>query len=161
MDTLRQLCRYNAWANRRVFDCCRAVDPAALGADARGTIGTIEETLKHLVRVEDVYLVMLRGEDPRTAMPPQEEYRRHDLAWFADRVEQVGRGYMALLEHADEPFLAAQFKIPWFERPISRRDGVLQALTHSAQHRAQVLSTLGERGLAVPDVDLVLMLQEG
>ena len=161
MRTLRQLCRYNAWANARVFACCRGVDPAVLGAEAKGTIGTIEETLKHAVGVEDVYLVMLRGEDPRTALGPREEYHGHDLAWFAGRAGEVGAGYLALLEEVDEAFLAAEFKIPWFQRPISRRDGVLQAITHSHQHRAQVLSALGERGVAVPDVDLVLMLQEG
>jgi uncharacterized damage-inducible protein DinB len=158
--TLRQLCRYNAWANARVFACCRALDPAALGSAAKGTVGTLEQTLKHLVGVEDVYLAMLRGEDLRTALPPPDEYERHDLAWFADRVGQVGRGYLALLETADEPFLEAELAVPWFEHPISRRDGVLQAMTHSVQHRAQVLSTLGERGVEVPNVDLVLMLQE-
>jgi len=143
-----------------VFACCRALDPTGLGAEARGTIGTIEETLKHLVEVEEVYLAMLRDQDLESTLRPQEEYFAQDLTWFAGRAEELGHGYQALLETTDEPFLEAEFKIPWFERPISRRAGILQALTHSAQHRAQVLSALGERGLEVPDVDLVVMLQE-
>jgi uncharacterized damage-inducible protein DinB len=161
MRTLVQLCRYNTWANARVFACCLAVDPAAIGAEAKGTTGTIEQTLKHLVGVEEVYLAMLRDQDLERTLPPQEEYQAHDLAWFADRAAELGRGYLGLVETADEPFLEAELKVPWFERPINRRAGILQALTHSLQHRAQVLSTLGERGLEVPNVDLVLMLQEG
>jgi len=160
MRTLRQLCRYNAWANARVFACCRGVDPTELGAEAKGTLGTIEETLKHLVGVEEVYLAMLRDRDLSSTLRPREEYYRQDLAWFVARIEELDRGYLVLLEEIDEPFLEGELKIPWFERPISRRDGILQALSHSAQHRAQVLSTLGERGVEVPGVDLVVMVQE-
>jgi uncharacterized damage-inducible protein DinB len=40
------------------------------------------------------------------------------------------------------------------------REGLIQVLTHSAQHRAQVLSTLGERGRQVPDMDYVVMRLE-
>ncbi len=37
---------------------------------------------------------------------------------------------------------------------------MLQVFSHSHTHRAQVMSTLGDRGLAVPDMDYVQMLQE-
>jgi uncharacterized damage-inducible protein DinB len=40
------------------------------------------------------------------------------------------------------------------------RDGLLHVLTHSAQHRSQVLSWLSTQGLATPDLDYVLMLRE-
>jgi uncharacterized damage-inducible protein DinB len=39
-------------------------------------------------------------------------------------------------------------------------DGLIQVVGHSAQHRAQVLSVLGQHGVEVPDLDYVLMLRE-
>jgi hypothetical protein len=40
------------------------------------------------------------------------------------------------------------------------RDGLLQVLTHSSQHRSQVLSWLSAQGVRTPDLDYVVMLGE-
>jgi len=37
---------------------------------------------------------------------------------------------------------------------------VIGMMTHSAQHRSQVLSWLSAKGVPTPDLDYVLMLQE-
>jgi hypothetical protein len=42
--------------------------------------------------------------------------------------------------------------------PVTARDGLLQVLTHSSQHRAQVLSWLSAQGVPTPDLDYVVML---
>ncbi len=153
--TLRDLYAYNAWANAQVFGVCRDIDQAQMEAEAPGTFGTIAETLKHLVGVEDVYLLMLRTGSLDTAFS-REEYFDHDLAWFAERSSQLGEKYAALLESAEPAFYDEPFKVPWFDFALTRHDGLLQVLSHSAQHRAQVLSVLGEREVKVPDVDFVL-----
>jgi uncharacterized damage-inducible protein DinB len=162
MTPLSELARYNRWANAQVFAICRDVDPTALGAAAAGTIGTIGETLKHLAGVEDAYLAMLQGRDMFEGQERKAfwaAYEAHDLAWFADRVAEVDRGYEELLASSDDAFLGGELRIPWFDVPLTRAQGVLQALTHSHTHRAQVLSTLGDRGVKVPEMDYVLMLQ--
>lgn len=159
MATLVKLFRYNAWANRRVFDVVAGVEAGELARDAKGTQSSLEGTLKHLMGVEDVYLMLIQGRDMGAA-GSQEAYFAHDLAWFRDRAEEVGRGYAELIANADEALLGRPLAIPWIAAPLTVEDGLAQVLTHSAQHRAQVLSALGERGHAVPDVDYVLMLQE-
>ena len=164
MTPLAELARYNRWANAQVFAVCRAVDPDALGAAAAGTIGTLEETLKHLAGVEDVYLAMLQGRDLFAGQTDRKgfwlAYEAHDLEWFADRVAELDRGFEELLASADDALLAGELRIPWFDFPMTRAQGVLQALTHSHTHRAQVLSTLGDRGVKVPEMDYVQMLQQ-
>jgi hypothetical protein len=42
---------------------------------------------------------------------------------------------------------------------LTKHDGLLQVLSHSAQHRAQVFSVLGQRGIDVPDLDYVLFVK--
>lgn len=154
VSLLQRLYGHNQWANARVFDVCITLDALTLCEDAPGTHGTIESTLKHLVGVEDVYLMMLRGESLEGREPPQ-SYMAHDLPWFARRLEQVTEGYRGLLGKLDGAFLTAPLNVPWFDFTLTKGDGLLQVLDHSGQHRAQVLSTLGARGVELPDVDYV------
>jgi uncharacterized damage-inducible protein DinB len=63
-----------------------------------------------------------------------------------------------MLSRNDEAWLESTFSVPWFGFALSRRDGLLQVWTHSAQHRAQVLSALGSHDIEVPDVDYIFML---
>ena len=46
--------RHNSWATLRLLDFCREIDPGLLDATARGTYGSIGETLAHLVGMEEV-----------------------------------------------------------------------------------------------------------
>jgi uncharacterized damage-inducible protein DinB len=159
MGIFGDLYRYNQWANAKVFGVCRDLDPGLLTAAAPGTTGSIDDTLKHLVGVEGVYLILLRDQSlgPRDG---RESYFAHDVGWFAERAAQIGDGYLALLPNLDDARLDSALAVPWFDFPITKRDGLHQVLSHSAQHRAQVLSVLGARGLAVPNLDYIFMIQE-
>jgi uncharacterized damage-inducible protein DinB len=158
MRTLQAMYAYNAWANAQVFGVCQGVDRAQMEEHAAGTTGTVEDTLKHLVEVEDAYLLMLRGETTQ-AMGPRETYFAYDLAWLAQRAAELSRAYQELLARADAAFYDAPLAVPWFSFALTKHDGLLQVLSHSAQHRAQVLSALGERGMEVPDIDYVLYVE--
>jgi uncharacterized damage-inducible protein DinB len=158
-DILADLFRYNAWANAKVFEACRGVEAARLEAAAPGTHGSIDDTLKHMVGVEDVYLVMLQDQPIGSGGNP-EDYFAHDLTWFDERSVRVGESYLALLPRLDDAQLASSLKVPWFDFPLTKRDGLIQVLTHSGQHRAQVLSVLGAAGIDVPSIDYVLLVQE-
>jgi uncharacterized damage-inducible protein DinB len=156
MDILRSLYAHHAWANGRVFNTCLAVDRQQLDEQAPGTYGTLARTLQHLVVVEDAYAHMLRG-DSLDRVASRDD---HDLEWFAQRSAQLGQEYLHILARADEGFYAAPLNVPWFEFPLTKRDGLLQVLSHSAQHRAQTFSVLGAHGVEVPDLDYVLYVEE-
>lgn len=159
MQTLQQLFHYNTWANRRVFEVTATLEPSLLAQDARGTLGTIAGTLKHQIGVEDVYLTLIQGGE-LDAASSQEAYMAHDLAWFRTRAAELGAGYLTFLATADEVALERPLTVPWIATPLTVRDGLLQVVQHSAQHRAQVFSTLGDRGQEVPYLDYVVMLAE-
>jgi uncharacterized damage-inducible protein DinB len=114
--------------------------------------------------VEDGYLHFVRGTDALHGHGDVPTfiawYEAHDLAWFADRAEELAEDYDRLLTEVDEEFLRSEFKVPWFKAPMTRREGIMQAFLHSTQHRAQVMSALGDRGLAVPNLDYPVMLDE-
>ncbi len=166
MQTLRELARYNRWANARLLARCREDDATEHVFEAAGgTFGTIEETLKHVTLVEENYLNVMSGRDTLQGHSDPDSfvaaYLGHDLEWFVDRLADLDRQYEQIAGQADQAFLSGQFQLPWFDFPLTREQGLLQVFSHSTTHRVQVFSTLGERGLAVPDVDYVQMLQEG
>src|SRR5215207_569277 len=107
-----QLVRYNVWSNRRVFDLTQKVDPARLRETDEGSVGSVEDTLKHLVSVEDSYLAMLRGQDLEQVFGLREAYEAHDLTWFSARAGAAGEGYAALIAERDEAWLASPMQVP-------------------------------------------------
>jgi uncharacterized damage-inducible protein DinB len=158
MRSLRDLYAHNTWANSQVFALCQELDQTQLEADAPGTFGTIGETLKHLAGVEMAYILMLRGEmDALQRLRGQSSNLSLDA--LAERAAHLGEEYAELLASADASFFDEQLPVPWFDFELTKRDGLLQVLSHSAQHRAQVLSVLGERGVKVPDLDYVLFVR--
>ena len=159
MQDLIALYRHNMWANRKVFDLASRQGPDVLDAEAPGTRDTATGTLKHLARVEYAYLMLM--EQRGTEVESRETYEARDLAWFGDHVQEMGASFLRLLESATDEVLSRDLRIPWFDFPITVRDGLCQVLTHSAQHRSQVLSWLSSQGVQTPDLDYVLMMREG
>lgn len=160
LETLRRLYRYTGWANARVIALCRELPLAALSEPAAGTQGTLESTIKHLVAVEALYLAILEGSTPEQAYSSRDAYFAQDIGWFFEQPPALADGYARLLAASDEDALKRPLKLPWFDLAFTAHDGLVQVVTHSALHRAQILSALGARGVAVPDLDYVLMLGE-
>lgn len=147
-DELTTLARYNAWANEKVFALC-----AELTAAQRSSLAgyaPLIETLRHLVHVQSNFLRMSRGED-RVAVPAE-------FAALRERVRALDGEYVRFLESA--PDLEATFHVPWFGFDITVREAVLQALTHSLKHRADVCFALGAMGREVPGTDYIQWLAE-
>jgi uncharacterized damage-inducible protein DinB len=159
MQDLIELFRHNTWANARVFHLVAGLDPKLLEGEAPGTRDTVTGTLGHLVRVEDAYLAMTERRAPES-LRSSDEYMARGLAWFSLRAREVGAAYVAVLEASTPEALEFELGIPWFNFPVSAREGLRQTLTHSAQHRSQVLSWLSAQGIKTPDLDYVLMLRE-
>lgn len=160
MPALVDLYRHNTWANAKTFDVVLGLPAEQLSIAAPGTQGTLHSTLGHLVRVEDGYLRLL-DRSPRETLELPEVYQQHDVAWFAARAGELGQAYLELLHRMPSADYQRDLEIPWFDFRITAYDGLLQVLTHSAQHRSQVLAAISARGIQTPDLDYVLMLGEG
>jgi uncharacterized damage-inducible protein DinB len=160
MRTLIEFYRHNGWANGRTFDLCEQAADGLFTEEAKGTRGTLDETIKHMVAVEAIYLSLVQGEDVSRDLADRDEYFARDRSWFVGRGRELSDQYLALLGQKDSGWLDSPLHVPWFDFPMIVHDGLIQVLSHSAQHRAQILSVLGEHGVQVPDLDYVLMLRE-
>lgn len=148
MTALADLLRYNTWASRRILEACTAVPPDRLREKVAGTYGSIHETLNHLVAVEHNYLRLLRGETP-------ERPAVLELLQLREWLTALGDGYLALAEPGDASSLARTIHIPWLQLDLTGEQAVLQVVTHSVQHRAQVETALTHFEVAPPGLDFV------
>jgi uncharacterized damage-inducible protein DinB len=158
MQELIDLFRHNAWANERVFTLAQEMEAGLLEVSAPGTRDTANGTLAHLARVEYVYLSLIQGQ-PRASLEARETYEAHDLVWLRRNLQETAAGFIRVIETATQEVLAHRLEIA-ITVPVTARDGLLQVLTHSSQHRSQVLSWLSAQGVPTPDLDYVVMLNE-
>jgi uncharacterized damage-inducible protein DinB len=143
MTDLGELFRYNAWANAIVFGVAR--DSADAG---------VHDTLSHLVAVEAVYTLMIRGGAP-AGHTDRAVYMARPNAEFVREAADLAVRYQELLT---ESSMDALVTIPWFSFRPSVRQALMQVLTHSAQHRSQLASQLEALGSVVPNFDYITMV---
>lgn len=154
MKSLALLAGHNEWANRCLFAACAELSPAQLNDNSHG-YGSAMELLNHLVQVEHAFFELAHDRRPQWT-------DRADLADLREECTRIDRAYIAYVgtlqpEEAEEQ----RFLVPWFGFEISLLEGVLQPLTHSHKHRADVsmlLPLLGGTGI---EMDLIQWLAEG
>jgi uncharacterized damage-inducible protein DinB len=145
--TLVRLFEHNNWANRMMIRACADLSDAELDAAPQSaTLGSIRETLAHLVGAQHGYLSLLTL--------PVEERQRPEPAFaeleVAARVS--GEGLLALVR--DEAALGAG-------GVVESRDGwlihpwvvLVQVINHATEHREQVASMLTALGYTPPELD--------
>lgn len=147
---LHDLARHNAWATGQVIAFCRGLDPAILDATEPGTFGTILATLRHTINSEASYLFRASGVWPAY---PWDREAAISLDVLAERA--------AILADAWETYLAGEVDTERLGEArgeegevFAVRGGIFiaQAFHHANEHRAQICSILGARGIEPPDV---------
>ncbi|HVE91442.1 MAG TPA: DinB family protein [Actinomycetota bacterium] len=153
MSVLRMLAAHNEWANRRVFAACSELDPSRL-AEASDAYDSVVGILTHLVQVEHAFFELAHGRAPTRIQldgltPLREECGRIDRAYV---------DYASTLDPAEADTKC--FVVPWFGFEVTLTEGVLQPLTHSHKHRADVSMLLPRLGGAGVEMDLIQWLDE-
>lgn len=151
MEALTLLAAHNKWANQQLFEACSGISPSKLNDDSHG-YGSVIEILNHLVQVEHSFFELAHGRRPRRV-------ELEDLAELRSECSRIDRAYLeyvAGLQPQDAE--SKRFLVPWFGFEISLLEGVLQPLTHSLKHRADVSMLLPLLGGAGIDIDLIQWL---
>jgi len=141
---LLELLHHKTWATLRLIEYCQSLAPEHLDATMPGTYGSIRETFRHLLGGDEGYFRTVTGEDPG------EFPKEAGVGVLAERFRNLAKGWESVLV---DPTVA--------ERETERRFGyakgvavLAQSIHHADDHRTQILSIIGARGLEVPDLDV-------
>ena len=147
-SVLTTLFAHNAWANLKLLDFCEHLSDAQLDATAIGCFGSIRDTLRHIVGAEVSYVKRVNGK-----LPPQ-PFSRDQFPGFAVLQDAARWASDELLQLA----LSARADTNVRQRPPRQRieyklaSLMVQALSHSTEHRTQISAIITQLGMEPPDM---------
>lgn len=152
-DALTLLATHNGWANQRIFEACSQIEPARLDEVGDGYDSVIG-ILKHLVQVEHSFFELAHGRAPQ-------RIELEELGKLAAECARIDREYVEYTDALDPQEAGSKrFLVPWFGFEVTLMEGVLQPLTHSHKHRADVSMLLPHLGGAGIEMDLIQLIDE-
>jgi uncharacterized damage-inducible protein DinB len=150
------LARYNAWANRRLYDACAGLTDTAYRQERGAFFGSVHRTLDHVLLVDRLWFGRIAGEPFPIASPAQQLYEcRSELR--AAREEQ-DRQIVAAADAIPPEHLDRDLEYVTLEGGTRRTRLSLvlsEVFNHQTHHRGQVHVMLTQAGLKVPDLDLI------
>jgi uncharacterized damage-inducible protein DinB len=147
-SVLTTLFEHNAWANLKLLDFCAHLSDAQLDATAIGCFGSIRDTLVHIVDAEVSYVDRVNGKLPPNPLP---ENQFPGFVVLKDAVRWAGDELLLLA-------LSARKDTNVRQRPPRRRyeyklaSLMIQAVTHSTEHRTQISAIITQLGIEPPDM---------
>ena len=144
--TLRLFFHHNLWANLKLFNTCLSLTNAELSHADRGTYGSIEATLTHLVRSEERYLFFLNGQKTTDDKHLDTQSTMTELG---QRILRTGQALMQVVEGIP-PNTPVQVGEGEKSELIPAAIVLLQTIYHSNEHRTHVATLLGQLGIKPP-----------
>ncbi|HZT19785.1 MAG TPA: DinB family protein [Dongiaceae bacterium] len=157
----RQLARYNAWANWRLYEACAQLDDAERKKPRPCFFGSIHRTLNHILVGDRIWLSRLTGGSHGIARLDQELYADFEELRAARTTED--ERLIGVVGSYDDGELAGAFSYRSMAGE-ERRQPLVQILSHvfnhQTHHRGQVHALLSGTAVAPPSLDLHYMAWE-
>ena len=146
--------RYNAWANRRLYDAAGELSDEEYRADRGAFFKSMHGTLNHLLTADRVWMHRFTGDGPS---PERLDMIHHDqLQDLRAAREKEDERIVAYIDRLTEAQLGGTIRY----RRVSTPEEFVQALApalahffnHQTHHRGQahsILCTFGHRGLVL------------
>jgi uncharacterized damage-inducible protein DinB len=147
-SVLTTLFAHNAWANLKLLDFCEHLSDAQLDATAIGCFGSIRDTLLHIVGAEVSYVKRVNGKLPPQPFSrdqfPGFELLKDAARWASDELLPLA------LSAREDTSVRERWKQMFIEYRLASL--MVQAITHSTEHRTQISAIITQLGMEPPDM---------
>ncbi len=156
-SVLTTLFSHNTWANLKLLDFCEQLSDAQLDATAIGGFGSIRNTLQHIINAEVSYVERVNGKLPSQPLSGDQ------FAGFAvlkDAARWAGDELLKLaLSARDDTTVRQRPPRQPFEYKLASL--IVQAISHSIEHRTQIATIITQLGMEPPDMSGWQYMDEG
>lgn len=154
-EVLEVFFAHNAWANLRLLEFCERLSDEQLDSAVLGGYGSIRDTLWHILNAEVGYVERSIGSLPPRPLvagqPLDFAQLKEVAAWASDAILRMaldaGAGGLVRQRPPRPPL---QFRMASL---------IVQAITHSAEHRAQITAIITQLHLEPPDLSIWQYIQ--
>lgn len=149
--------RYNAWANRRIYNACAELPAAELARDRHAFFKSILGTLNHILLADLIYRERL--EKKPTTFTRLDETLYPDFAALRDAQTAQDDWFVGFTAAMDRALLETDLSFDtvetgeYFSLPL--RLCLTNLFQHQIHHRGQVHNMLSQAGVAPPPLDIV------
>lgn len=160
-DYFRRFARYNAWANRRLYEACGSLGDADYGAKRASFFGSIHATLNHILVGDRIWLG--RFENKPHDIKSLDQILFGDLAALKPAREAEDRRILAFTGRLSEAALAGALdyrNMAGEEISLPMVAAIAHFFNHQTHHRGQVHGMLAGTTVPPPPLDLLYFLPE-
>ncbi|HUP27462.1 MAG TPA: DinB family protein [Chloroflexia bacterium] len=144
-----QFFHHNTWANLRLLDALANLNDEQFDTNAVGTMGTVRETIVHIIGAETRYLASLTGQPRPEALERQPFPGIDDLR---ERAQRTGEG-LAQVAARSTPQDTIETQWQGVTAYLKVSTVLIQAINHGAEHRAHIATILTQLGIEPPGMD--------
>jgi uncharacterized damage-inducible protein DinB len=147
---LAEMFRYNAWANRELFEACRSLTDEQLDRQIQGISGSVRELLMHIAGGQQTFVLRTKGRQHEGELGRQSEWP--GMKTVLQIATSTSDELITIAEHlepnegVDLPYQGKSYRYP-------KRFFLVHAMEHSAEHRTEVKVALAHIGIETPDLD--------
>jgi uncharacterized damage-inducible protein DinB len=148
--SMAEMFRYNAWANRELFEACRSLTKEQLDTQIQGISGSVSELLTHIAGGQQTFVLRTKGRQHEGELGRQSDWP--GIETVIQIVDSTSNELIAIaeqLEEDEEVGLSYQGKT--YRYP--KRFFLVHAMEHSTEHRTEVKIALAHLGIETPDLD--------
>jgi uncharacterized damage-inducible protein DinB len=147
---LVEMMRYNAWANRTLFDACRGLTDEQLNARLPVTSGSTRELLMHIVGGQQTYALRTKGRQHEGELNRRSPWP--GMARISQLAASTSEELTSIAEQLDaEGEINLQYLGKAYRYPT--RFFLVHAAEHGVEHRTEVKLNLAHIGFDTPDLD--------
>ena len=162
LEHLRRMARYNAWANRRLYEACAQLPEEEYRRPRRAFFGSMHGTLNHLLVVDWIWLSRIEGQgSPQVRLDDQP---CASLAALREAREVEDARITRLVDGYAEDDLAKPVSYRLITRPEATETPLhlcwLHLFNHQTHHRGQVHDQLSQTEVLPPSLDLIVYLRQ-
>jgi len=160
-ELLLKYTKYNLWANERITDVLKKLEPSLLDKELISSFKTIRETVYHIWDAEMIWYNRLAGIS-FTAWP-SESFKGTNEEFFKSFLEQSDL-FTDYTWHKNEDQLSSDFEYTNMEGKIFKNsvcNTIQHCMNHSTFHRGQIITMLRNVGCTeLPSTDYIMYIRQ-
>lgn len=152
---LYRMWAFNQQANQKLLQVLRQIPEATLQETSSPSRGSLWRLVIHIVFTEEHFIRCCRGETyQRQMLKTVDQLQHHWQTLHLDALEYLQNASTGELQEVVGVELGGR------QFHFSRWEMLLQAVTHSIQHRGELSMLLSSLGHPLPNMDLIVYLAE-